>query len=177
MQRLLRNDLVETELIVVAGPGPVAPSSPNLLPISISRNQCFRSQSSAFSTPSVKIDRSIKSYRRPGSAAPHKLTRAWTVLIPALRRMRHFALDLSLEDSLARSVRGCSRARACREHIGETDCMAGVVRLELRNPLGSKSARIAGGILPIWAKRRSRDGSRRSCGVANVQPFCARLVA
>src|ERR1700730_14748265 len=27
---------------------------------------------------------------------------------------------------------GCSRARACRAHIGETDCMAGVVGLELR---------------------------------------------
>ena len=27
---------------------------------------------------------------------------------------------------------GCSRARACREHIGETDCMAGVVGFELR---------------------------------------------
>jgi hypothetical protein len=35
--------------------------------------------------------------------------------------------------------------------------------------LGSKSARIAGEFLPIWAKRRSRDGSRPSCGVANVQ--------
>jgi hypothetical protein len=31
-------------------------------------------------------------------------------------------------------------------HIGETDCVAGVVGLELRNPLRSKSARIAGGI-------------------------------
>jgi hypothetical protein len=51
----------------------------------------------------------------------------------------------------------------------ETDCVAGVIGLELRNPLGSKSARIAGEFLPIWAKRRSRDGSRRSCGVANVQ--------
>src|SRR5579864_8435487 len=29
-------------------------------------------------------------------------------------------------------------------HAAETDCVAGVVRLELRNPLGSKSARIAG---------------------------------
>jgi len=31
-------------------------------------------------------------------------------------------------------------------HIAETDCVAGVVGLELRNPLGSKSAGIAGGI-------------------------------
>jgi hypothetical protein len=30
-------------------------------------------------------------------------------------------------------------------HIGETDCVAGVIGLELRNPLGSKSARFAGG--------------------------------
>jgi hypothetical protein len=54
-------------------------------------------------------------------------------------------------------------------HMGETDCVAGVVGLELGNPLGSKSARIAGEFLPISAKRRSRDGSRPSCGVANVQ--------
>jgi len=56
-----------------------------------------------------------------------------------------------------------------RTHIGETDCVAGVVGLELRNPLGSKSARVAREILPIWPKWRSRDGSRWSCGVANVQ--------
>jgi hypothetical protein len=54
-------------------------------------------------------------------------------------------------------------------HICETDCVAGVVGLELRNPLGSKSARIAGEFLPIWPKRRSRDSSRPSCGIANVQ--------
>ena len=30
-------------------------------------------------------------------------------------------------------------------HIAETDCVAGVIGLELRNPLGSKSARFAGG--------------------------------
>jgi hypothetical protein len=60
-------------------------------------------------------------------------------------------------------------ARVSLAHIGETDCVAGVVGLELRNPLGSKSARIAGEFLPIWAKRCSRDGSRPSCGVANVQ--------
>jgi hypothetical protein len=30
-------------------------------------------------------------------------------------------------------------------HMGETDCVAGVVGLELRNPLGSKSARVAAG--------------------------------
>jgi hypothetical protein len=35
--------------------------------------------------------------------------------------------------------------RIASRHIGETDCMAGVVGLELRNPLGSKSARIAAG--------------------------------
>jgi hypothetical protein len=64
----------------------------------------------------------------------------------------------------------CVAGRAWRVlHIGETDCVAGVVRLELRNPLGSKSARIVGEFLPIWPKRRSRDSSRRSCGVANVQ--------
>jgi hypothetical protein len=44
-----------------------------------------------------------------------------------------------------------------------------VVGLELENPLGSKSARIAGEFVPIWAKRRSRDSSRPSCGIANVQ--------
>jgi hypothetical protein len=48
-------------------------------------------------------------------------------------------------------------------------CVAGVVRLELRNPLGSKSPRFAGEFLPIWPKRRSRDSSRASCGVTNVQ--------
>ena len=37
-------------------------------------------------------------------------------------------------------------------HIGETDCVAGVVGLELRNPLGSKSARIAGEFQRIWPK-------------------------
>jgi hypothetical protein len=47
--------------------------------------------------------------------------------------------------------------------------MAGVVGLELENPLGSKSARTAGEFVPIWAKRRSRDSSRPSCGIANVQ--------
>jgi hypothetical protein len=54
-------------------------------------------------------------------------------------------------------------------HTAETDCVAGVVGLELENPLGSKSARIAGEFPPIWAKRRSRDSSRPSCGIANVQ--------
>jgi hypothetical protein len=54
-------------------------------------------------------------------------------------------------------------------HMGETDCVAGVVGLELRNPLGSKSARVAGEFQPIWPKWRSRDGSRWSCGVAHVQ--------
>jgi hypothetical protein len=48
-------------------------------------------------------------------------------------------------------------------------CVAGVVGLELGNPLGSKSARIAGEFLPIWPKRRGRDSSRPGCGVANVQ--------
>jgi hypothetical protein len=47
--------------------------------------------------------------------------------------------------------------------------LAGVVGLELRNPLGSKSPRFAGELPAIWPKRRSRDGSRWSCGVANVQ--------
>jgi len=44
-----------------------------------------------------------------------------------------------------------------------------VVGLELRNPLGSKSAGVAGEFLPLWLKSRSRDGSPLSCGVANVQ--------
>jgi hypothetical protein len=56
-----------------------------------------------------------------------------------------------------------------RTYIGETDCVAGVVGLELRNPLGSKSAHVAGEFQPIWPKSRSRDGSRSSCGVTNVQ--------
>jgi hypothetical protein len=64
---------------------------------------------------------------------------------------------------------GSPRARSSGKRAPETDCVAGVVGLELGNPLGSKSARIVGEFLPIWPKRRSRDSSRRSCGVANVQ--------
>jgi hypothetical protein len=54
-------------------------------------------------------------------------------------------------------------------HIAGTDCVAGVVGLELRNPLGSKSAGVAGEFPPLWPKWRGRDGSRSSCGVTNVQ--------
>jgi hypothetical protein len=64
-----------------------------------------------------------------------------------------------------RSVRGLRACGTC----SESHCVAGVVRLELRNPLGSKSARVSREFLPIRAKRRSRDGSRPSCGVANAQ--------
>jgi hypothetical protein len=53
--------------------------------------------------------------------------------------------------------------------VGETDCVAGVVGLELRNPLGSKSAGVAGEFQPLWPQWRSRDGSRSSCGVTDVQ--------
>jgi hypothetical protein len=79
--------------------------------------------------------------------------------------------------STTRSARGCHPCLRYdplpmspgRAHIGETDCMAGVVGLELRNPLGSKSAGVAGEFPPLWPKWRSRDGSRSSCGVTNVQ--------
>jgi hypothetical protein len=37
-------------------------------------------------------------------------------------------------------------------HVGETDCVAGVVGFELRNPMGSKSARVVGGIYAALAK-------------------------
>jgi hypothetical protein len=56
--------------------------------------------------------------------------------------------------------------------------VAGVVGLELRNPLGSNPRVLPGEFLPIWPKWHSRDGSRPSCGVANVQlrrQFCLAL--
>jgi hypothetical protein len=50
--------------------------------------------------------------------------------------------------------------------MGETDCVAGVVGLELRNPLGSKSAGIAGGIcadLAEMAQQRQFASELRRC--------------
>jgi hypothetical protein len=54
-------------------------------------------------------------------------------------------------------------------HIRETDCVAGVVGLELRTPLGSKSARVAGEFPPIWPKWRSRDVRVRAAAL----PTCS----
>ena len=45
------------------------------------------------------------------------------------------------------SVRTAIWQRA--DGVAETDCVAGVVGLELRNPLGSKSAGVAGEFQPI----------------------------
>jgi hypothetical protein len=61
--------------------------------------------------------------------------------------------------------------------------MAGVVGLELRNPLGSKSAGIAGGIcadLAEMAQQRQfaselRHGFRWHCGGARVEQHGGRL--
>jgi hypothetical protein len=65
-------------------------------------------------------------------------------------------------------------------HMGETDCVAGVVGLELRNPLGSKSARIAGEFQRIWPKwaqqRRFACELRRyqRAAAAKISPRVAR---
>jgi hypothetical protein len=54
-------------------------------------------------------------------------------------------------------------------HSRETDCVAGVVGLELRNPLGSKSARSAGEFLPF-----GRNGPAETVRVrAAALPTCS----
>ena len=51
----------------------------------------------------------------------------------------------------------------------ETDCVPGVVGLELGNPSGAKSGRVAASISGNRPKMRRRDCSRLSCGVKNMQ--------
>jgi hypothetical protein len=55
-------------------------------------------------------------------------------------------------------------------HIAETDCVAGVVGLELPNPLGSKSARVAAGSSGYLVEMAHQRLFAFSCGVANTQP-------
>jgi hypothetical protein len=54
--------------------------------------------------------------------------------------------------SVARRDFSAVYSRTTFLHVGETDCVAGVIGLELRNPLGLKSAGIAGGIFADLAK-------------------------
>ena len=67
--------------------------------------------------------------------------------------------------------------------IAETDCVAGVVGLELRNPLGSKSAGIAGGIcadLGETAQQRGFASELRRCqraAAARISPHDLHLSA
>jgi hypothetical protein len=47
---------------------------------------------------------------------------------------------------LAAESEAMTGSRGLGNVAAETDCVAGVIGLELRNPLGSRSARVAGGI-------------------------------
>ena len=51
----------------------------------------------------------------------------------------------------------------------ETHCVAGVVRLELRNLSGPNPFELPREFCPIWLKALFRDGSSMSCAFASLQ--------